>query len=63
MTEMGFTDDTPPSISTLTSSRMGILSGSIRRSLGTGLMYVLVFEAALLGSGQMLHLGGVTLKM
>jgi hypothetical protein len=63
MIEMSYADATPPSLSARGLWRMGILSGSFRHSLGTGLMCMVVFEAALLGSGQMLQLGGVTLKM
>lgn len=36
---------------------------SLRRSLGTGLLFLVVLEASLLGSGQMLHVAGVTVKM
>ena len=42
----------------------GILRGSIRRTLGAGLMYLVIFEAAVLGSGQLVHVAGpLTLKM
>jgi len=42
---------------------IGVFSGSLRQSLGTMLMYAVVIEAAVLGSGQMLHAGPVTFKM
>jgi hypothetical protein len=51
----------PPS--SKTASRLGVFRGSLRQSLGTCLMYLVVFEAAVLGSGQLLHLGPVTVKM
>lgn len=41
----------------------GIFRGSFRRSLGTGLMYLVICEAALLGSGQLLRVGPFTAKM
>jgi hypothetical protein len=41
----------------------GIFRGSARRSLGTGLAYLVVFEASVLGSGQILHLGHLSVKM
>src|ERR1039457_722595 len=44
-------------------SRWGIFRGSFRRLLGTWLMFSVVLEASLFGSGQMLHFGSVTLKM
>jgi len=44
-------------------TRLGVLGGSFRHSLGSGLLYLVVLEASLLGSGQLLHFGGVTLKM
>lgn len=44
-------------------SRPGMIHGSLRRRLGTGLLYLVVFEASLFGSGQMLHIGPVTAKM
>jgi hypothetical protein len=37
--------------------------GGFRRSFGKILMCMIVFEAALLGSGQMVQVGGITLKM
>src|ERR1700691_2156422 len=40
-----------------------IFRGSIRRLLGIGLMYLVVLEAALLGSGQLLRLGPGSFKM
>jgi hypothetical protein len=45
------------------SSHWGVLEGSLRQALGMMLMYLVVFEAAVLGSGQMLHAGPVTFKM
>jgi hypothetical protein len=45
-------------------SANGIIRGSFLRLLGRYLMYVVVFEAAVLGSGQLLRLGGgFTAKM
>ncbi len=45
-------------------SANGLIRGSLLRALGRYLMYVVVFEAAVLGSGQLLRLGGgFTAKM
>ncbi len=41
----------------------GILRGSIRRALGAKLLYLVVIEAAVFGSGRILQFGPVTLKM
>jgi hypothetical protein len=44
-------------------AQTGLFQGSFRRSLGAILLYVVVFEAALLGSGRMLQIGPFTFKM
>lgn len=44
-------------------SQPGLLQGSFRRTLGAVLLYAVVFEAALLGSGRMLQIGPLTFKM
>jgi hypothetical protein len=41
----------------------GIFRGSARRSLGSALAYLVVFEASVLGSGQILHVGHLSVKM
>jgi hypothetical protein len=41
----------------------GILRGSIRRTLGVNLLYLVVIEAAVFGSGRILQFGPVTVKM
>jgi len=41
----------------------GVFRGSIRHSLGAGLLYLLVLEGAIFGSGRLLEIGPVTVKM
>jgi hypothetical protein len=62
MLRSNFADDVPSNFSR-SSLDLAIFRGSFRRVVGTSLMYIVLCEAAILGSGQMLHLGSVTLKM
>jgi O-antigen ligase len=41
----------------------GILRGSIRHSIGEGLLYLVILEGAIFGSGRLLQVGPVTVKM
>jgi O-antigen ligase len=42
---------------------LGIFRGSIRHSIGEGLLYLVILEAAIFGSGRLLQVGPVTVKM
>src|SRR5690348_8538483 len=41
----------------------GIFRGSIRHSVGAGLLYLVVLEGSIFGSGRLLQVGPVTVKM
>ena len=43
--------------------RANIVTQPLRTSIGRYLLYTVTFEAALLGSGRMLEIGPVTVKM
>jgi hypothetical protein len=41
----------------------GVFRGSIRHSVGAGLLYLVVLEGSIFGSGRLLEIGPVTVKM
>lgn len=53
----------PASIPWYKAPLVGALHGSLRHQIGTVLMYLVIIEASLFGSGRMLEVGPVTLKM
>src|SRR5438309_103984 len=42
---------------------VGLFRGDIRHSLGAGLLYLVVLEGSIFGSGRLLEIGPVTVKM
>jgi hypothetical protein len=63
MSNATYPDATLPLVDGRVLSTNGIFHGSFRRTVGASLLYLVVFEAALFGSGRVLEIGPLTLKM
>lgn len=63
MSTQSFANPRPRSSDRESRSGFGILRGSFRHSLGIGLLYCVVLEASIFGSGRLLQVGPVTVKM